>query len=62
MSQPDSQESAVESEVACLRFGDLSVACIPGELYPELVYGKFQEPVEPNVESPPPKRAASLLK
>ena len=37
--------SAVESEVAYLRLGELHVACIPGELYPELVYGKFQEPV-----------------
>src|SRR5205814_4980788 len=38
------QESAVESEVAYLRLGELHIACIPGELYPELVYGKFQEP------------------
>jgi hypothetical protein len=42
-----SQPSAIETEVACLRLGELHVACIPGELYPELVYGKFQEPVEP---------------
>jgi hypothetical protein len=46
------QESAVESEVAYLRLGELHVACIPGELYPELVYGKFQEPVEPDVDFP----------
>jgi hypothetical protein len=46
------QESAVESEVAYLRLGELHVACIPGELYPELVYGNFQEPVEPNVDFP----------
>jgi len=46
------QESAISSEVACLRLGDLFVACIPGELYPELVYGKFQEPAEPNVDFP----------
>jgi hypothetical protein len=43
---------AAQSEVACLRLGELHVACIPGELYPELVYGKFQEPVEPNVDFP----------
>ena len=36
--------SAVESEVAYLRLGELHIACIPGELYPELVYGKFEEP------------------
>ena len=46
------QPSAVESEVAYLRLGELHVACIPGELYPELVYGKFQEPVEPNADFP----------
>jgi hypothetical protein len=46
------QESAVESEVAYLRLGELHVACIPGELYPELVYGKFQEPVQPEVDFP----------
>lgn len=44
------QESAIESEVACVRLGALNVACIPGELYPELVYGKFQEPVEANAD------------
>jgi hypothetical protein len=44
------QESAIGSEVACLRLGELFLACIPGELYPELVYGKFQEPAEPNAD------------
>lgn len=47
-----SKPLAVESEVACLKLGELSVACIPGEIYPELVYGKFQEPVEPHVDFP----------
>ncbi len=44
--------SAVETEVAYLRLGELHVACIPGELYPELVYGKFQDPVEPGADFP----------
>jgi hypothetical protein len=44
--------TAIETEVAYLRLGELHIACIPGELYPELVYGKFQEPVEPNVDFP----------
>jgi Neutral/alkaline non-lysosomal ceramidase, N-terminal len=44
--------TAVESEVAYLRLGDLHVAGIPGELYPELIYGKFQEPAEPNADFP----------
>jgi hypothetical protein len=37
---------AVQSEVTYLQLGELHVACIPGELYPELVYGEFQEPAE----------------
>jgi hypothetical protein len=45
-------EIAVETEVAYLRLGELHIAGIPGEIYPELVYGKFQEPVEPNVDYP----------
>ncbi len=44
--------SAVETEVGLLQFGELAVACIPGEIYPELVYGAFQEPIEPNVDFP----------
>jgi hypothetical protein len=46
------QVSAVESEVAYLRLGDLHIACIPGELYPELVYGEFPEPAEPGADFP----------
>lgn len=44
--------SAVESEVAYLRLGQLHVACIPGEIYPELVYGRFQQPVDPGADYP----------
>lgn len=40
------------TEVGCLRLGELHVACIPGELYPELVYGKIQDPVEANADYP----------
>lgn len=42
----------LQTEVGCLALGELSLALIPGELYPELVYGKFQDPVEPNVDFP----------
>lgn len=45
-------DMAVESEVGCLRLGDVFLPLIPGEIYPELVYGKFQEPAEPNVDFP----------
>jgi hypothetical protein len=43
---------AIETEVAYLRLGELHVAAIPGELYPELVYGQFQTPAEPNADFP----------
>jgi hypothetical protein len=43
---------ALETEVAYLRLGELEVAAIPGELYPELVYGKFQDPVDPGADFP----------
>jgi hypothetical protein len=43
---------AVETEVAYLRLGELHVACIPGEIYPELVYGKFQDPADPGADFP----------
>jgi hypothetical protein len=45
-------EVAVETEVAYLRLGELHVACIPGEIYPELVYGQFQDPVDPGADYP----------
>jgi hypothetical protein len=46
------QDSAIESEVAYVRLGELHVACIPGELYPELVYGKFENPPAAGVDFP----------
>jgi hypothetical protein len=44
--------AAIETEIAYLRLGKLHVACIPGELYPELVYGKLQDPVDPGADFP----------
>jgi hypothetical protein len=46
------QKMSVETEVACVRLGEVHLAAIPGELYPELVYGKFQEPAEANADYP----------
>ncbi len=43
---------AMETEVAYLRLGELNVAAIPGELYPEIVYGKYQEPADPGADFP----------
>jgi hypothetical protein len=60
---PDGRTFAVETEVAYLRLGELHVACIPGELYPELVYGRFQEPADPGADYPeaPLERAVMEL-
>lgn len=43
---------AIDTEVGCLRLGELSIACIPGEIYPELVYGGFQEPADAGADYP----------
>jgi hypothetical protein len=40
-------DMAVVTEVGCLGLGELTIFNIPGELYPELVYGKFQDPADP---------------
>lgn len=58
------EEFALETEVAYLRLGELHVACIPGELYPELVYGQFQEPADAGADfpdAPLEKSVAELL-
>jgi hypothetical protein len=44
--------AALETEIAYLRLGEMHVACIPGELYPELVYGKLQEPIDSGADFP----------
>jgi hypothetical protein len=51
-SQSGEQLAAVETEVAYLRLGNLHVAGLPGEVYPELLNGKFQEPADPQADYP----------
>jgi hypothetical protein len=43
---------AVKSEIGYLKLGDLEVAVVPGEIYPELVLGKVQEPTDPGADFP----------
>ncbi|MFO0825157.1 MAG: hypothetical protein U0792_18890 [Gemmataceae bacterium] len=43
---------AVKSEVGYLKLGELEVAVVPGEIYPELVLGKVQDPVDPGADFP----------
>lgn len=52
---------ALVTEVAYLRLGDLSLVGIPGEIYPELVYGEYQEPVEPHVDFPEAELEKSVV-
>jgi len=40
------------TEVAYVKLGDVDVAAIPGEVYPESVYGKVQDPVDPGADYP----------
>jgi hypothetical protein len=42
----------LRTEVGWLALGDLDVALIPGEIYPELVLGKVQDPVDPGADFP----------
>jgi len=45
-----SGEQSAETEVAYLRLGELHIAAIPGELYPEFVYGEYQNPADPGAD------------
>jgi hypothetical protein len=42
----------VQSEIGWLRLGELEAAAIPGEIYPELVLGKVQDPPDPGADFP----------
>jgi len=42
----------VRTEVAWLRLGNLDIAAIPGEIYPELVLDKVQDPADPGADFP----------
>ena len=46
------KQGALVTELGYLRLGDLEVAIIPGEIYPELVLGKVQDPADPAADYP----------
>jgi hypothetical protein len=46
------QPLAMRTEVGWLRLGQLDVAAIPGEIYPELVLDKVQDPPDPGADFP----------
>ncbi len=43
---------AVRTEIGYLKLGELEVAAIPGEIYPELVLSKVQDPADPGADFP----------
>jgi Neutral/alkaline non-lysosomal ceramidase, N-terminal len=46
------KRQCIKTEVALLRLGDLEIAAIPGEIYPELVLDKVQAPPDPGADFP----------
>lgn len=46
------KEYAIKTEVGYLRLGELEVACIPGEIYPELVLDKVPDPAPAGADYP----------
>jgi hypothetical protein len=47
-----SKRAAARTEIGYLKLGELEMAVIPGEIYPELVLGKVQDPADPNADFP----------
>lgn len=47
-----SKPAAVLTEVGYFKLGELDLAVIPGEIYPELVLGKVEDPAVPGVDFP----------
>lgn len=52
--------SAVRTEVGYLKMGELDVAVIPGEIYPELVLGKVQDPPDAGADFPDAKSEPAI--
>jgi hypothetical protein len=48
--QPNGRD--LRTEVALLRLGRATAVCIPGELYPELMFGGVQDPPDPGADFP----------
>lgn len=45
-------EIAMQTEVSLLTFGEVQIACIPGEIYPETVLGGTPDPADPGADFP----------
>jgi hypothetical protein len=51
---------AVKTEVGYLKLGELDVALVPGEIYPELVLDKIQEPADKGADFPDAAKEPAL--
>jgi hypothetical protein len=51
----------LKTEVGHLRIGDLEVLAVPGEIYPELVFGGIQDPQDPGADFPGASRERPLF-
>jgi len=49
------------TEVGYVGVGDIHIAAIPGEVYPESVYGKVQEPADPSADFPEAPAEPSIV-
>jgi hypothetical protein len=47
-----SKPAAVKTELGYLKLGAVEIATIPGEIYPELVLGKVEDPADPGADFP----------
>ncbi|MCI0640486.1 MAG: neutral/alkaline non-lysosomal ceramidase N-terminal domain-containing protein [Gemmataceae bacterium] len=48
----DAKRMCIRTELGYLKLGELEIAAIPGEIYPELVLGKVPDPAEKNADFP----------
>ncbi|VTS08666.1 hypothetical protein [Tuwongella immobilis] len=55
-----SKPVCIQTEVSFWRLGDLDVALIPGEIYPELVIDQVPDPVPPGADFPDAKREPAI--
>ena len=52
----------LKTEVGWLRLGELDIAAIPGEIYPELVLDRVQDPADPGADFPTAPIEPSIYK
>jgi hypothetical protein len=51
----------LETEVGHLRLGDAEGLCVPGEVYPEIVFGGIPDPPDPGADFPGAPREGPIL-